>query len=149
MQSMIVETARNSNESIPLETLSLDGNRRLATIENGWGGSPSGSSSPEALTATKISLKKVQRPVLRATLRDVMSNNIARHTLKTSITFGVLTMMYYVTSLVPAFRAAGAAVRTLEMQIKSGDDSAQGLAYAFLKECTRRKVNSMAFSQGD
>ena len=128
MQSMIVGTTRDSNTSIPLETLSSDDDRRSATIENGCGGSPSGSSSPEALTATKISLKKVQRPILRATLRDVMSNNIARHTLKTSITFGVLTMMYYVISLVPAFRAAGAAVRTLEMQIKSGDDSVREVA---------------------
>ena len=130
MQSMIaVEETRSSDASIPLEGLSSDGKRRSITIEEGPDNFPSHSRSSKALTATEISLKKVQKPVLRATLRDVMSNNIARRTLRITITFGVLTMMYYFTSLVPAFQAAGAAVRTVEMQSKGSDGSAQGLAY--------------------
>jgi hypothetical protein len=69
-----------------------------------------------------------------------MSNNIARRTLKTTIVLGVFTTIYYCTSLVPAFEAANAAVKTLQLQKDSGDESAQALAFQFLKECTNRKV---------
>jgi hypothetical protein len=142
MQGTAARGTASSSVPITLEALSSNG-KRLSATDTMSQESFLEADAPQLLTATKISLHQVQKPYLRARVRDVMSNNIARRTLKTTIVFGTLTMIYYVTSLVPAFQAADAAVRTMEMQSQSGDDSSQLLAFGFLKECNNRKVSSV------
>jgi hypothetical protein len=141
MQSMTIQQTESPRLSIPLESLSSEDKPLPETPDVTEEDSLSYNSS-SILRATEISVRKVENPRLRVKLRDVISNNIARRTLKITILFGVLTILYYCISLVPAFRAAGAAVESKEIQIKSAAGSSQGLAFGFLQECTNRLVGS-------
>ena len=140
---MTVQETISLGVSIPLPALSPQRKQFLEAPE-GLEEEPLNRYAPKILKAREVFLQRVEKPLLRAALRDVISNNIARRTLKITIVFGVLTMIYYLNSLVPAFQTAGAAVQKLELQSKSDDGSSQGLAFGFLQECANRKVSTLA-----
>jgi len=150
MQSASGQNMTSPNVTIPLEALTREDTHssmnlgkepRRSFLQN------SNQEAPETLRDNEFCSRTIEKPILgAATARDIMSNKIARRTLKTTIILGIFTVLYYCTSLVPSFQTANAAVQTLQLQKESGDESAQALAFQFLKECTNRKVSVAAIA---
>lgn len=135
--------------SIPLETLSPFGRRHFdqAAIDNdilriqnpadqfGSRTSLTETYDPEILIAREERFTlaiAVSKAALQTAIRDILANRTARNSLKVTLVFGSIGIIYWAISLIPAFEGA--------------IDSRQNIAYAFLQECANRKVGILEAS---
>jgi hypothetical protein len=157
MQAVATQQIGPANPEIPLQALSSAG-KALPELPSTplaeyleYLGLDSESYDSVLHTATESRFIKVEPATnlpLRARVRTILSNKIARLTLKIAFWMAVVTTIYYGTSLVPAFQGSVAATRGLQIQIESESDSRQTVAYGFLQECGNRNVSIMSSRYG-
>lgn len=89
----------------------------------------------EADAARFIPVESARNWPLRAQVRSILRNGVARRTLHVTVLFGIVTIIYQGISLIPSFGG-------IEYLARSDVTSRQTVAYAFLQECANHKVRT-------